>query len=66
MQSTLRLPGIAFETVAPAPDRVLPRMDVAAFAGFAESGPLHLPVPVESAARFRELFGSCFQIPGLE
>lgn len=32
-------------------------MDIAAFVGFAESGPLHTPVPVEDAVRFREIFG---------
>lgn len=57
MRATPRLPGIAFEVEPPAPAAVLPRMDVAAFVGFAASGPLHTPVSVEDAARFREVFG---------
>jgi hypothetical protein len=32
-------------------------MDIAAFVGFAASGPLDIPVPVEDAARFLEIFG---------
>lgn len=52
-----RLPGVYVETVRPPPADPLPRMDVAAFVGFAASGPLHLPVAVEDAARFREIFG---------
>ena len=53
-----RRPGVYFETAPrPAAD-VLPRMDVAAFVGFAERGPLDVPVPVEDPARFRELFGT--------
>ena len=32
-------------------------MDIAAFAGFAASGPLHVPVVVESPRRFRDVFG---------
>ena len=35
----------------PPPDDVLPRMDVAAFVGFAERGPLDTPVAVEDLAR---------------
>jgi len=55
--SSFRLPGVAFEVQPPAPEAILPRMDVAAFVGFAASGPLHTPVPVEDPARFREIFG---------
>ena len=36
----------------------LPRMDVAAFVGFAASGPLDVPVAVEDAVRFRDVFGA--------
>ncbi|HEU0054893.1 MAG TPA: hypothetical protein VFQ39_17025, partial [Longimicrobium sp.] len=35
----------------------LPRMDVAAFAGFAASGPVGIPVAVEDVVRFGEIFG---------
>jgi hypothetical protein len=55
---TLRpLPGVRVEARTPAPPEVLPRMDVAAFVGFAAAGPLHTPVAVEDAARFADVFG---------
>jgi len=53
-----RLPGIRFESRSPALDEVLPRMDVAAFVGFASAGPVHVPVPLEDAATFADLFGA--------
>jgi len=53
-----QLPGIVFETVPPPPADSLPRMDIAAFVGFAQSGPLDVPVAVEDPARFRDLFGA--------
>lgn len=53
-----RLPGIRFETAAPPPADVLPRMDVAAFVGFAAAGPVHVPVPVEDPAAFADVFGA--------
>ena len=52
-----RRPGIAFETVAPSVTGGLPRTDIAGFAGFAAAGPPHLPIAIESAAQFRDLFG---------
>src|SRR5688572_27055546 len=52
-----RLPGFAFEAQVPVYDDVLPRMDVAVFVGFAASGPVNVPVPVEDPARFAEIFG---------
>ncbi|MDQ1560341.1 MAG: hypothetical protein QOD32_3401, partial [Pyrinomonadaceae bacterium] len=54
---TRRLPGFRFEAQAPALDEWLPRMDVAAFVGFAASGPLNLAVAVESVAQFTAIFG---------
>lgn len=54
---TRRAPGIVFETVPEPLDQSLPRMDIAAFVGFASSGPLDTPVVVEDVARFREVFG---------
>lgn len=57
MQSVAQLPGIIFEAEPRQPETVLPRIDIAAFVGFAASGPLHTPVPVEDRARFRKLFG---------
>ncbi|HET6438799.1 MAG TPA: hypothetical protein VFG59_12095 [Anaeromyxobacter sp.] len=53
-----RLPGLRFEASAPALAEVLPRMDVAAFVGFAASGPLNRPVAVEDEAHLDDLFGS--------
>ncbi|HKJ93844.1 MAG TPA: hypothetical protein VJ957_11815, partial [Longimicrobiales bacterium] len=52
-----RRPGIRFESRTPPPGPTLPRTDIAAFVGFAASGPLHVPVVVEDVARFQELFG---------
>jgi hypothetical protein len=58
MVTATRLPGIQFEVVAPAVSETLVRMDIAAFVGFAASGPLHLPVMVEDIVRFEEIFGN--------
>ncbi|KFA94334.1 hypothetical protein [Archangium violaceum] len=55
--STRRLPGIRFEAQPPSAPDELPRMDVAAFVGFAASGPLDHPVLVEDVARFQAIFG---------
>ncbi len=52
-----RLPGVRFEAQPPPLMEVLPRMDVAAFVGFAASGPLHKPVVVEDVAHFTAIFG---------
>lgn len=52
------LAGVSFET-APQPLPVtLPRMDVAAFVGFAATGPLDVPVVIEDVGRFRDIFGA--------
>lgn len=52
-----RRPGITFETETPSPSETLPRMDIAAFVGFATRGPIDVPVPVEDLDRFRDVFG---------
>ncbi|MEP3331190.1 hypothetical protein [Sedimentitalea sp.] len=52
-----RLPGVYIETVPPPRADTLPRMDVAAFVGFASSGPIDRPVPIEDLSRFRDIFG---------
>jgi len=54
---TIRLPGIYFENVVPPVSDTLPRMDIAAFVGFASSGPLDTPVLIEDPSRFQEIFG---------
>ena len=55
---TARQPGITFESRPPRIVSPLPRMDVAGFVGFAPSGPVNLPVPVEDVARFHDIFGT--------
>lgn len=55
------LPGVAFKVEAP-PRVSLPRMDVTAFVGFAEKGPLHLPVVIEDLAHFTMIFGGAVQL----
>ncbi|MGE5673330.1 MAG: hypothetical protein ACM3XM_05535 [Mycobacterium leprae] len=49
--------GIQFVVSPPTPEDRLPRMDVAAFVGFAAAGPLHTPVQVEDEVHFRQIFG---------
>ena len=55
--SVRRPPGIAIDRVPAPTPRVLPRMDVAGFVGFAASGPVHVPVVVEDYAGFATVFG---------
>lgn len=55
---TRRLPGIRFESLLQRPDETLPRMDVAVFIGFAASGPIDTPVPVQSVAEYAMIFGN--------
>jgi hypothetical protein len=52
-----RLPGLKFEAIPPPSPRVLPRMDVAAFVGFATGGPFDLPVAIEDGHDFAATFG---------
>ena len=49
---------VRFETVTRAASDVLPRMDVAVFAGFAAAGPLHVPVVVEDTKQYAAIFGT--------
>lgn len=51
------LPGIAVAVPPPAFPDALPRMDVALFVGFAERGPTHRPVAVESVDAYAAVFG---------
>jgi hypothetical protein len=53
-----RLPGVRIEVAPPPAEQALPRMDVAVLVGFASTGPLHLPVAVESAGQFASVFGA--------
>lgn len=58
MANARRLPGIQVDVAPPLAAEALPRLDVAVFAGFASTGPLHLPVAVESAAQYATVFGA--------
>lgn len=53
----LRLPGVVFLPHQPAARLVLPPLDAAAFVGFAERGPLHLPVAIKDFDTYRKVFG---------
>jgi hypothetical protein len=52
-----RFPGILFLPAQPEAPTPLPRLDVAAFVGFAERGPLHIPVAVEDVNTYAAVFG---------
>ncbi|MEI2692779.1 MAG: hypothetical protein V9H69_24865 [Anaerolineae bacterium] len=52
-----RLPGVYFLPPAQPALLTLPRLDVAAFVGFAQRGPLHTPVALEDVDTYRALFG---------
>ncbi len=52
------LPGLRFDVPAPALDEALPRMDIACFVGFAQRGPVGVPVAVESTIEFESVFGN--------
>lgn len=58
MAQRTRLPGVYFQVDPPPVADALPRMDIAAFVGFAASGPLDTPVPIEDIRRFRDIFGA--------
>ena len=62
MAASTRLPGIRFDVVAPPVVPDLVRMDIAAFVGFAASGPLNIPVAVEDIDHFQEVFGEDLSI----
>jgi Bacteriophage tail sheath protein len=51
-----RLPGVDCQPALPAAGQPI-RLDVAAFVGFAERGPLNLPVAVEDANQYAVVFG---------
>ncbi|WP_405868115.1 hypothetical protein OG407_49695 [Streptomyces sp. NBC_01515] len=51
-----RLPGVDSAPGPPAADRPL-RLDVTAFVGFAQTGPLDLPVAVEDVNQYAAVFG---------
>ena len=53
----IRQPGVYFLQPPRIPSSRLPPLDVASFVGFAERGPLNIPVPVEDPTAYREIFG---------
>ena len=53
----VRVPGVYFLPPSRAAGTGLPRLDVAAFVGFAERGPVDFPVPVEDVAAYGQIFG---------
>lgn len=55
--SNIRLPGVYFLPSRRPPGLGLPRLDVAAFVGYAERGPLDWPVAVEDLGTYRAVFG---------
>ncbi|HEX8556849.1 MAG TPA: hypothetical protein VF668_02040 [Pyrinomonadaceae bacterium] len=55
--SNIRLPGVYFLPSRRPPGSGLPRLDVAAFVGYAERGPLDWPVAVEDLDAYRAVFG---------
>lgn len=61
MLHTRPFPGISFRTETPI--RVdLPRMDIAAFVGFAQRGPVDVPVVIESYPEFVDIFGGLYPL----
>lgn len=55
--SNIRLPGVYFLPSRRPRAAALPRLDVAAFVGYAERGPLDWPVAVEDLDTYRAVFG---------
>jgi Phage tail sheath C-terminal domain len=52
-----RLPGVVCEAALPAAQENPLQLDVAAFVGFAERGPLDQPIAVEDISQYRAVFG---------
>lgn len=61
MQQLRQPPAITFRAEPPLVV-ALPRMDVAAFVGFAPRGPVNTPVPVEDYRRFEDIFGGIYRL----
>ncbi len=53
----IRLPGIYFLPADVPTSSDLPPLDVAAFVGFAERGPMHTPVAIEDVDTYEAIFG---------
>jgi len=61
-----RLPGVLCETRLPNLGPRLLRLDVAAFIGLAERGPLDVPVMVEDVSQYRLIFGGDLPLARVE
>ncbi len=59
---SVTLPGIRFTAESPVVDDFLPRMDIAAFVGFASTGPVNTPVSIEDEHQFLSIFGPDLQL----
>jgi hypothetical protein len=57
MLAPRRLPGLRVDVAAPPAVEALPRMDVAVFVGLASTGPIHIPVAIESVMEYADVFG---------
>ena len=55
--ATILRPGVYFCDQPPLKADLLPRMDIAVFVGFAQTGPADMPVAVEQMAQFTDIFG---------
>jgi len=62
MAAARALPGVYFAPPEPRAQAGLPALDVAAFVGLTERGPLHWPVAVEDLATYRAIFGSALAV----
>jgi hypothetical protein len=60
--SNIRLPGVYFLPSRRQRGLGLPPLDVAAFVGFAERGPLDFPVAVEDLDTYRAIFGGDLRV----
>jgi len=57
MARAYEIPGVYFERTDATSGITGPRTDIAGFVGIAESGPRHIPVPIESWRQFESYFG---------
>lgn len=57
MLAPRRLPGLRIDVAAQPAVEALPRMDIAVFVGFASTGPIHVPVAIETVAQYADVFG---------
>ncbi len=62
MLAPRRLPSLRVDVAAPPAVEALPRMDVAVFVGFASTGPIHIPVAVETVTQYADVFGPDAQL----